>query len=154
GDKKAAAVVRRLAVDLETVGAVEAGKLQSGAEARGMAEHDIAGARRAAVRGGAPGAPDETGDAVAVHVAGRGARPAAEVGRRLTVDLETVGAVEAGKLQRRAEGRIRAEHHIGGARSAAVRVGQIGAHDQIGETIAVDVPSRGNRAASLVTVRL
>src|SRR6202008_2380127 len=112
------------------------------------------GAGGGPVGAGEGGADDEIGEAVAVHIPGRGDRPPAVVERRLAIDLETIAAVEAGKLKRRAETRGLAENHIGGARVVAVRVGERGADDQIREALAVHVAGRSDRAAAGVALCL
>ena len=79
----------RRAAELEAVGAVERREVDIGGEARGLAEHHIARAGKAAVRVGAVGADDHVGEAVAVDVAGRGDRAAAGR-RRRAAELEAV----------------------------------------------------------------
>ena len=153
GDRAAAAVARRHAAELEAVAAVEARQVEVGGKARGLAEHHIARAGIAAVRVGAEGADDQVGEAVAVDVAGRGDREAAAVVRRHAAELEAVAAVEARQVEVGGKARGLAEHHIARAGIGAVRVGAVGADDQVGEAVAVDVAGRGDRAAAAVVRR-
>ena len=153
GDRAAALVVRRHAAELEAVAAVEAREIEVGGKARGLAEHHIARAGIGAVRIGTAGADDQVGEAVAVDVAGRGDRAAAAVIRRHAAELEAVAAVEAREVEVGGKARGLAEHHIARARIGAVRIGPVGADDQVGEAVAVDVARRGDRAAAVVIRR-
>ena len=153
GDRDAAEVAGRHAAELEAVGAVEGGEIEVGAEARGLAEHHVARAGMAAVRIGPEGADDQVGEAVAIDVAGRGDRAAAVVAGRHAAELEAVRAVEGGEVEIGAEARGLAEHHIARPGVASVRIGVVGADDQVGEAVAVDVAGRGDRAAALVAGR-
>ena len=65
---------------------------------------------------------------------------------RHAAELEAVGAVEGGEVEIGAEARGLAEHHIARPGMAPMRIGAVGADDQVGEAVAVDVAGRGDRA--------
>ena len=46
-----------------------------------------------------------------------------------------------------------AEYHVAGPGKKAVRAGVVGAYNDVGEAIAVDVPGRGDREAAVVARR-
>ena len=125
-------VIRRIALDDEAVGGrerrevdhlpVEPAGVDRGAEARRLAEHHVglAGIVAAVVAARRPD--DQIGEAVAVHVAGRGDAEAGIVIRRIALDDEAVGGrerreidhlpVEPAGVDRVAEARRLAEHHV------------------------------------------
>ena len=106
------------------------------------------------MRVGTTGADDHVGEAVAVHIAGRGDWKPGEVVCRRAAELEAVAAVEARQIDVGGEATGMAEHHIAGAGKGAVRVGAVGADDDVGEAVAVDIAGGSNRAAAEIARRL
>src|SRR5258705_6426609 len=100
-DRKAADIARRDAVNLKAVCAIEAGKSERRAEARGFPEYDVGGAGREAVGACAAGADDEVGESVAVEVSGGGHCDAAVVAGGLAGNLETSATVKTRKIDNR-----------------------------------------------------
>src|SRR5258705_1444822 len=93
-------------------------------------------------------------EAVAIYVSGRRHRQTAVIVGGLAVDLKSGASVETGKREICREGAGLAEHHIGGTGIRAVRSNAIRADDQIRKAIAIDIPSRGDRGATIVACRL
>ena len=101
------------AVKTETVGTVQAPKIDRRCETGGLAEHHIAfSGIRVPARIAASGADDDVGEAIAVHIPGRGDGSAAFVVGIDAVEPEAGGAVEAGEIDGRGKARSLAEHHI------------------------------------------
>ena len=125
-------------------------------EAARRAEHDIGGAAvekaRAVV---VVSADDHIVEAVAVDVAGSRHREAGIIARRLTDDLEAAGARRNGAEVDRRQARSGAEQDIGrtGIGAAGVVV-ERRRDDDVGETVAIDVASRGDRISRQVVGRL
>ncbi len=71
GDRLAALVTRRLAIDLETVRTGKAGQLQIGGKPRGLSEHHIGRAAEGTIGIGAICSNEQIVEAVAIDVASR-----------------------------------------------------------------------------------
>ena len=143
--------MRILAMDDEAaVAGRDGGEVDLRREARGLAEHHVAGARIGACVAGAiavPGPDDEVVEAVTVDVAGRGDRNAGLIVRVLAVDDESaVAGRDRGEVDLGREARGLAEHHVAVARIVACVAGAIAAKcpdDEVVEAVAVDVAGRG-----------
>src|SRR5689334_17460546 len=112
GDRKAAVVTRRHAIEPEASAAVKAREINGGGKARGLAEHHIARSGGGPVRTGALGTDDHIGEAVAIDIAGTRDRIAALVSDLHPVEPESIAAVEGGEIDDGGETRGLAEYHI------------------------------------------
>ena len=118
GHGSAALVAGRNAIKPEAVAAIQAGKVERGGEAGGIAEDHIAGAGIAfAIRVGLIGADDHVSIAIAIHIAGRGCGPAQAVIRRNAIEPEAVAAIQTRKVNGSGKAAGLAEDHIAGAGS-------------------------------------
>ena len=142
-----------LAIDDEAAGAGAHGR-EVHSPRPCLAEHQVAAAGIHAACWICPvGADEHIGQAVAVHIAGVGHPKAAVVTGVFAIDHEAAGAC----------GHVR-ELHGGGARlakddvalartRAAGRVGQIGADEQVGDAVAIDVAAAAHAQATGVARR-
>src|SRR5205823_4818459 len=110
-------------VDLEAVGAIERGELQRLAENARLAKDHVAGPGFGAIRVGAGGPDEQVGKAVAIDIARRAHAEPRVVASRYAVDLEAVGAIERGEIQRLGEAARLAKDHVAGPGEGDIRGG-------------------------------
>ena len=147
GAHRPAAIVLRIdAIDGEAIIAVEGRDLETGAEARGLAEYHVALTRVAlAGRIGAPGPDDHVVDTVAVHVPRGAHRPTAQAGpSEGAVDDEAVFAVQAREIEAGVEARRLAERHVTFASAAHRRT-----DDHVVDAVTVHVARGTHRPAAI-----
>src|SRR6185295_5274912 len=150
---EAAVVVRSLADNTKAVAAVEGRKQKRGTEARRFTEDHIRGACKRTANRRAVGTDDQVGEAIAVDVTGRRDGEAAVVMGGFAHDLESIAAIERGKLEIGRKSRGLAEDHVGRAGIGSTRGSAIGADDQIAETVAIDVARKRDGKAAQVLGR-
>ena len=136
------------------VGASTADETEGAAELR-AAEDDVAASGVAAGGGiGLRRADDQVGKTVIVEIARSRHRTAAAVARALPVDDEAAGSGCHGRQVHRCGASAAKDNIAAAGVGACRRVGARRADDQIGQTVAVDVPRSGHAAAAAVTCAL
>ena len=147
-------VARRRAVQLEPVGPIQAGQIEVGGPAAGLAKHHPGAAGVSPIRIGVLRADDQVRQTITVDVTRRGDRGSGQIVGQLAVDTKAVAPVETAQGLGRRERSAFAEQHVDRARRVQpVGVMQSGGDHQVVDPVAVDIRHGRHRPAGVVARR-